>query len=114
MNLNLSRDNLDEIIAAIKQRKNVDFCVIYEYLAHEQLLALCFLKNKELITIEQIDNSKKLGITTNTNSTISSKHKDRLSRICEKLKNPRLNLLNKQASGGFQNPNDRILSTLST
>jgi len=42
MSLNLSKDNIEEIVSSIKQRKNIDFCVIYEYLAHEKLLKICF------------------------------------------------------------------------
>ena len=42
MNLDLKKENINEIITAIKSRKNIDYCVIYEYLAHERLLKLCF------------------------------------------------------------------------
>lgn len=45
--MNLDRDNLSDIISTIKQRKNVDFCVIYECLAHEKLLATCFKKDED-------------------------------------------------------------------
>ena len=48
MNLSLNRENFDDVIQTIKQRKNVDFCVIYEYLAHEKLLELCFKKEEAL------------------------------------------------------------------
>ena len=48
MKLDLKRENLSEIISAIKGRKNIDFCVIYEFLAHDKLLDICFSKTKEV------------------------------------------------------------------
>lgn len=38
MNLNLARENRNEIIDNIQERKNLDYCVIYEVLSHMKLL----------------------------------------------------------------------------
>ena len=34
MGLDLRRENMNEIVAAIKERRNIDYCVVYEFLAH--------------------------------------------------------------------------------
>lgn len=45
LNLNLHKDNREQIINFIKDRKNIDFCVIYEFLHHQKLLETCFSKD---------------------------------------------------------------------
>lgn len=42
LNLNLCRDNMSEILRCIQERKNIDYCVTYEFLFHQKLLSTCF------------------------------------------------------------------------
>jgi hypothetical protein len=34
MGLDIRRENMTEIVTAIKDRRNIDYCVVYEFLAH--------------------------------------------------------------------------------
>lgn len=42
MNLNIRKENLEEIVLAIRDRRNIDYCVVYEFIAHQKLLNSCF------------------------------------------------------------------------
>jgi hypothetical protein len=35
-------ENIEEIKSCIKDRKSLDFCVVYDFLAHEKLITQCF------------------------------------------------------------------------
>ena len=65
MGLDIKKDNMTDIVMAIKARKNIDFCVIYEYLAHEKLLQLCFSKSAKESRLSQASFCRKDGTGTN-------------------------------------------------
>lgn len=35
-------ENIEEIKSCIKERKNLDFCVVYDFLAHEKMINNCY------------------------------------------------------------------------
>jgi len=43
--MNLGGKSKDEVIAAIKEKKNTDFCGVYELFYHDKLKKNCMRKN---------------------------------------------------------------------
>jgi len=56
LNLNLDRNNIEDIKKSIKQRRNVDFCVIYDFLSHQKFIDKCFNKT---VSAQKVSSFKK-------------------------------------------------------
>lgn len=80
MDLNLNRNDINEIISSIKERKILPCCVIYEFLAHQKLLKQCF-KNK----LEECPQTPESMFSKNRLSQLQQK---RISKIYKVWKNP--------------------------
>jgi hypothetical protein len=56
--MNLGGKSKEEVIAAIKEKKNTDFCGVYELFYHDKLKKNCMKKNKSQLKLcEQSENS---------------------------------------------------------
>eukprot|EP00347_Sterkiella_histriomuscorum_P018993 403343379 len=113
LNLNLQKDNRDQIIEFIKDRKNIDFCVIYELLNHKKLLDTCFSETYQQSAINDDQQFEKFN--SNANKHMKTQHQRRLLKVNQKWKNPNSFCLKRHLSkSNFETQEDRKFSTLST
>jgi hypothetical protein len=52
-------ENIEEIKSCIKERKSLDFCVVYDFLAHEKLISRCFANTCPAHNSNYLENDKK-------------------------------------------------------